>query len=348
MNKQISINKLLIVGSVAYDSIQTPLSKVNKTLGGSGSYFSLAASYFTRPSLVAVVGDDFKSADVKVLANRKIDISGLKKAKGKTFHWAGKYHYDLNSRDTLKTKLGVFANFKPILSPAHQQAEYVFLGNIHPSLQLDVLGQIKSAARRTKFVGLDTMNYWIESAPAELANILGKVDILIINDSEARELTKEHNIVKAAGKILKQMSSPSPNPSHQGRGNKVLIIKRGEYGLLMFSHKRSVPIYRLSKNAEKLAHYTSKNLQIFTLPGYPLEDVNDPTGAGDSFAGGFMGYLAKTDNTSWTNLKRACVAGSVMASFCVESLGVKRLLNISRTDISKRLKDFKELTDFEV
>jgi sugar/nucleoside kinase (ribokinase family) len=303
---------LLIVGSVAFDSIKTPFGSVNKTLGGSASYFSLAARFFTKPTVVGVVGDDFNRLDV--FKKRGIDISGIQKAKGKTFHWAGEYSFDLNSRETLKTELGVFADFKPVLSAAQKQSQYVFLGNIHPKLQLDVLGQIT----KPKFVGLDTMNYWIESAPADLKKVLAKVNILIINDSEAREFSKEHNLIKASKKILGIMnSSLHPSPS-------TLIIKRGEYGLLMFQKNK-----------------------IFNLPGYPLEDVADPTGAGDTFAGGFMGYLAKTNDTSWPNLKKACVSGSVMASFCVEKLGTKKLQEIGQLEIRRRLKDFERLTQLK-
>lgn len=325
------MNKLLIVGSLANDSIQTPFGKVNKTLGGSASYFSLASSFFTRPQIVAVIGDDFKSADFNTL-KKVADVSGVTKAKGKTFHWAGKYHFDLNSRDTLKTELGVFQNFKPELSLKHQNSEFIFLGNIHPKLQLEVLRQIN----KPKFVGLDTMNYWIENSPKDLKAVLKKVDCLIINDSEARELSKEHNILKAAKKILGMMQITSPFLSFERRGKKrnsnpktlqpsnpILIIKRGEYGLLMFN----------------------KN-QIFHLPGFPLEDVVDPTGAGDSFAGGFMGFLAKTGNISWTNLKKACVYGSAVASICVEGLGTTSLQKLKANKITERLKIFRSLTQF--
>ena len=299
---------LLIVGSVAFDSIQTPFGKINKALGGSGSYFSLAASQFTRPSLVGAVGKDFTNKYRKVLSEKNIDLSGLEQAAGKTFSWGGKYSFDLNNRTTLFTELGVFENFRPKLSEQHKQAEFVFLGNIHPALQLEVLGQIK----RPKFVGLDTMNLWIEKTPKELAKVLKKIDIFIINDSEARELSGQHNLIKAAKGIMAMMKK-----------NAALIIKRGEYGLLLFG----------------------KN-QIFHLPGFPLEDVIDPTGAGDSFAGGMFGYLAKTKDIGWENLKRACVAGSVLASFAVEKLGTKRLQEIKSADITKRFAEFKTLTHF--
>ncbi len=302
--------RLLIIGSVALDSIKTPFGKADKALGGSATYFSLAATRFASPAIVAVVGDDFKVSDEKILKAAKIDVSGLQKARGKTFTWGGEYSFDLNSRLTLFTHLNVFENFKPQLSPAHKKSRYVFLGNIHPSLQIEVLQQIE----KPKFVGLDTMNYWIEKTPKELATVLKLVDVLIINDSEARQLSKEHNLVKATKKIFLMIKK-----------NSTIVIKRGEHGLLLFGHGSS----------------------MFHLPGYPLEDAADPTGAGDSFAGGFFGYLAKTDDVSWPNLKKACVYGSVMASFCVEAMGTKRLEKISDGEIKQRIKDFKNLTHFD-
>ncbi len=304
---------LLVVGSVAFDSIQTPFGKVNKTLGGSASYFSLAASYFAKPSLVAAVGSDFKNFDA--FKKRRIDLSGLEKKPGRTFHWAGKYHFDLNARETLKLSLGVFENFQPRLLPGHQEAEYVFLGNAHPKLQMEVLRQIK----RPKLVGLDTIDFWIEKSRPDLLRVLKLVDLFIINDSEARELSKKHNLMKAAKKILGMMRPPSPLYPHPS----TLIIKRGEYGLLMFQQNKT-----------------------FHLPGYPLEDVVDPTGAGDSFAGGFMGYLSKSDDISWANLKKACVYGSAMASFCVAEMGTKALQNIKHSQIQTRLAEFKRLISF--
>lgn len=343
------MNKLLIVGSLAYDSIQTPFGKVNKTLGGSASYFSLASSFFTKPQIVAVIGDDFKTSDFNTL-KKVADVSEITKAKGKTFHWAGKYHFDLNTRDTLKTELGVFENFKPTLSPVQANSDYVFLGNTHPKLQMDVLKQVKSA----KFVGLDTMNFWISSALKDLKLILKKVDCLIINDSEARELTNEHNVLKAAKKILGMMRVTSPNLSSERRGIKTnsnpptlsptLIIKRGEYGLLMFQKRSPSPL--VGEPALPVGRGRDEGYQIFHLPGFPLEDVVDPTGAGDSFAGGFMGFITKTQNTTWENLKKACVAGSVLASFSVESLGTKALQKVTTEKITKRFNDFKTLTHF--
>ena len=303
-------SNLLIVGSVAFDSIETPFGKVNKALGGSASYFSLAAGFFAQPSVVGAVGKDFPDSYRSILLKKDIDLSGLEQAAGKTFAWGGKYSFDLNNRQTLFTKLGVFEQFKPKLSAVHRQSPYVFLGNIHPSLQLEVLSQI----RKPKLVGLDTMNLWIEKTPKQLAAVLKKINIFVINDSEARELSGHHNLIKGAKGIMGMMGLSA---------NRILIIKRGEYGLLMFG-----------KNG------------IFHLPGYPLEDVIDPTGAGDSFAGGFMGYLAKTNDRSWKNLKRACVYGSVMASFCCEQLGTKGLQFLSPADISKRYREFGQLTSF--
>ncbi len=296
---------LLNIGSIAFDSIETPFGKVRKTLGGSASYFSLAASYFIKPTVVGVVGNDFNH--FHVLEKHGVDISGLEQKTGKTFHWAGRYGFDLNTRDTLKTELGVFADFKPKLNPAQKSAKYIFLGNIHPKLQLDVLKQII----KPELIGLDTMNLWIETSLQDLKKVIARIDIFIINDSEARQLSQEHNIYKAAKKILVLMGKQK---------NDTLVIKRGEYGLLMFSQGK-----------------------IFHLPGLPLEDVIDPTGAGDSFAGGFFGYLAKIKKLSVPNFKQACVYGSVMASFCVQNFGTKQLSNISDAQIKQRIKQLNKL-----
>jgi sugar/nucleoside kinase (ribokinase family) len=322
MGKTLSNQNLLIIGSVAFDSIKTPFGEITDALGGSGTYISLAASYFCRPAVVAVVGEDFKTEDEKIFTAKNIDISGLKRQAGKTFRWGGEYSFNLNDRTTLFTELNVFQNFRPTLAENHKAAGYVFLGNIHPNLQLEVLNQIK----KPKFAGLDTMNYWIENAPKDLEKVLKLVNVFIINDSEARELSGEHNLTKAARKIIGMMKTTSPRPSPQKeRETATLIIKRGEYGLLMF-HQGA----------------------IFHLPAFPLEDVMDPTGAGDSFAGGFMGFLAKTDDLSFENLKRACVYGSVMASFCVEKLATERLQNLTDGEIAGRYQKFKELTHFEL
>lgn len=307
---------LLVVGSVAFDSISTPFGSVNKSLGGSASYFSLAGSYFVRPAVIGVVGDDFKKQHFDVLKKHGVDVSAIKKQKGKTFHWAGEYHFDLNTRDTLKTELGVFANFSPVLDDAQKKSDYIFLGNIHPSLQLSVLRQIK----KPKLVGLDTMNLWIDTALNDLKKVLRQVDVFVINDSEARQLSKETNIYKAAKKILGMMDTASLKLRRINKKNKCLIIKRGEYGLLMFSQN-----------------------QIFHLPGLPLENVVDPTGAGDSFAGGLFGYLAARDNLSINTFKHACVYGTALASFCVENFGTTMLQNLSKKQIDERAKQLHQL-----
>ena len=312
MNKLAFNSNLLVIGSVAFDDIETPFGKSKKTLGGSATYISLSASYFARPALVAIVGEDFKKEHCDVLQKRKVDLMGLEMAKGKTFAWGGKYHFDLNTRDTLFTHLNVFENFSPQLSPSHQKAPYVFLGNTHPSQQIKIIKQLKNPA----FVGLDTMNYWIEKTPKELAGALKLVDALVINDSEARELSHEHNLLKAAKNITNLM---------QKNKKRLLIIKRGEFGLMVFQNKN-----------------------LFHLPGFPLEDVADPTGAGDTFAGGFMGQLAKVQNLSWPNIQKAALCGSVMASFCVEDFCTKRLQKLSNAEIVTRQKAFKNLTHFEI
>ena len=305
-----SNSELLVIGSVAFDDIETPFGKSKKTLGGSATYISLAASHFTQPRMVAVVGEDFKAEHCDILQKRKVDLLGLEMAKGKTFAWGGKYHFDLNTRDTLFTHLNVFEHFSPKLSPVHQTAKYAFLGNTHPAQQIKILKQLK----QPKFVGLDTMNYWIEKTPKDLARALQLVDALIINDSEARELSQEHNLLKAAKKITQRM---------QASKKRVLVIKRGEYGLLLFAQTK-----------------------IFHLPGFPLEDVVDPTGAGDSFAGGFMGHLAATQDFSWTNLKKAAVAGSALASFCVQAFGTQALQSLKTQTLHKRIQGFRNLTSF--
>ncbi|MDR3642392.1 MAG: PfkB family carbohydrate kinase [Candidatus Doudnabacteria bacterium] len=345
MKNKSSSSNLLVVGSVAFDSIETPFGKVNKALGGSASYFSLAASFFARPSLVGAVGNDLTDKYRTPLQKHNIDLSGMEQVDGKTFAWGGKYSFDLNNRTTLFTKLGVFKQFKPKLSQAHKSSDYVFLGNIHPALQLEVLAQIN----KPKLVGLDTMNLWIETAPKLLAEVLKKIDIFIINDSEAREFSGEHNLIKAAKKIMRMMEAISPRPSpHKGR-EKTLIIKRGEYGLLMFQQSSKKIA---ASPAKALAPRNDTNgLSIFHLPGYPLEDVIDPTGAGDSFAGGFMGYLCREGSRpfpTFKHLKRACVYGSVMASFCCEQMGTERLQSLLQADIKARYGKFKKMTEFEL
>lgn len=304
---------LLVVGSVAFDSIKTPFGQADNALGGSATYFSLAASFFAKTGLVAVVGEDFGKEHLAVLSKRSIDTSGLEKVAGKSFRWGGEYSFDLNNRKTLFTELNVFEKFEPKIPASYETAKYVFLGNIHPLLQQTVLKQIK----QPKLVGLDTMNFWIEGARKELLDALKLVDILIVNDSEARELTKEYNLVKAAKKIVAMIGEAKNIPP-------TVVIKRGEYGVLVFQDQNR-----------------------FFVPGFPLEDVFDPTGAGDSFAGGFMGYLAKVKDVSWQHLQRACVFGSIMGSFCVEKMGTQRLQNLKDDEIKTRFTDFKRLTHFE-
>lgn len=297
---------ILVVGSVAFDSIKTPFGEVDDVLGGSACYFSTSASFFTDVSLVAVVGEDFPQEHIDFLATRNIDLSGLQRSSGQTFRWKGRYEYDLNEAHTLETHLNVFESFQPQLPETHRDAEYVFLANIDPELQLDVLQQV----RNPKLVACDTMNFWIEGKRQELIKTLARVDILVINEGEVRQLADEPNLVKAAEII-------------RGFGPKTLVVKRGEYGVLMFSEG-----------------------SIFAAPAYPLEEVFDPTGAGDTFAGGFVGYLAATRNLEERNLRKAIVFGTVMASFTVEKFSLDRLKEIDFKEIETRYKRIKLLTDF--
>ncbi|WP_303721086.1 PfkB family carbohydrate kinase [Malonomonas rubra] len=297
---------ILVVGSVAFDSIKTPFGEVDEVLGGSACYFSTSASFFTDVSLVAVIGDDFSQEHIDFLASRNIDLDGLQKSAGKTFRWKGKYEYDLNEAHTLETHLNVFELFQPELPENYRDAEYVFLANIDPELQLEVLQQVKNP----KLVACDTMNFWIEGKKQELIKTLGKVDMLVINEAEVRQLADEPNLVKAADIV-------------RGFGPKTLVVKRGEYGVLMFSEG-----------------------SIFSAPAYPLEEVFDPTGAGDTFAGGFVGYLAATRNLEEHNLRKAIVFGTVMASFTVEKFSLDRLREIDYAEIENRYKRIKLLTDF--
>ncbi len=298
---------ILVVGSVAFDSVETPFGVVENVLGGSATYFATSASYFTDVSLVAVVGEDFPNEHTSFLESRNIDLRGLVRNPGKTFSWKGKYGYDLNEAQTLETKLNVFETFKPTIPFEYADAEYLFLANIDPELQTDVLSQVKNP----RIIASDTMNYWISSKPEALKKVIGKVDILIINDAEARQLSQEPNLVKSARKIL-------------SLGVKTLIVKRGEYGVLMFTDST-----------------------VFSAPAYPLEEVFDPTGAGDTFAGGFMGYLANTGNVSEAGIRQAIVFGSVMASFNVEQFSLDRLRNLSYREIEERYRSFKAMTHFE-
>jgi len=300
---------LLVVGSVAYDALESPYGKVDRTLGGAATYFSVAASFFTHVNLVAIVGDDFDPKDEAILRKRSIDIEGLERATGKCFFWAGRYTENLNDRVTLATDLNVFAEFKPRLPEKYRNSKYVFLANIAPDLQKDVLQQVKG---KPKLVAMDTMNYWIERTNADLLETLRHVDILMINDSETRQLSSEHNLHRAAKHIFKM-------------GPSTLVIKRGEYGALL-----------VDKHG------------VFSVPAFPLEEPHDPTGAGDSFAGGFMGYLAGANSTSDAALRRAMVYGSVLGSFTVERFGLERLLKLKKPEIHARARHFAKLTQFKL
>jgi sugar/nucleoside kinase (ribokinase family) len=297
---------VLVVGTVAFDSIETPLGSAERILGGSASYFALGASFFAPVRIVGVIGQDFPEDYLELFAQRNIDIEGIERAEGNTFHWRGRYHEDVNLRDTLELHLNVLAGFEPKLPERYRDAEYVFLGNIDPLMQLKVLDQL----RRLKLVVCDTMDHWIGQNREELKKVLQRIEILVINDSEARLLSGYDNIVKAARAILKM-------------GPKMVLIKRGEYGVLQFSES-----------------------SMFATPAYPLEEVFDPTGAGDSFAGGFLGQLARSGDQSQGGLRRAIVYGSVVASFTVEDFGVKRLTDVSLAEIEERYQRFVQLTDF--
>lgn len=298
---------ILVVGSVAFDSIETPFGKGDDVLGGSATYFSTSASYFTGVKLVAVVGDDFPDEPRHFLASRGIDLEGLQSQPGETFRWKGRYGYDLNEAQTLETHLNVFASFHPKIPKSYCQSKYVFLANIDPELQLEVLKQVD----RPKLVACDTMNFWITGKRDALLRTLPHVDILAINEGEARQLAEESNLVKASKKIL-------------AMGPNILVVKRGEYGVLVFNEH-----------------------SIFSAPAYPLEEVFDPTGAGDTFAGGFMGYLASTNNVTDETVRMATVFGSVMASFTVEDFSLNRLRQLEWPEIENRFKHFQALTVFK-
>ncbi|MGH7250861.1 MAG: PfkB family carbohydrate kinase [Nitrospiraceae bacterium] len=301
------MGKLLVVGSVALDSVRTPFGEASEVLGGSAAYFATAASYFTTVDLIAVVGEDFPAQHLKFLKSRGIDLTGLEQRKGDTFRWKGEYSYQLNEARTLDTRPNVFETFRPTIPDRYRTPAMLFLGNIDPELQLDVLRQV----RRPLLVACDTMNYWIDHKREALWRVLEQVDALIINDGEARALGGQPNLVQVARDILT-------------KGPKHLIIKRGEYGVLLFNHK-----------------------QTFGAPAFPLEQVRDPTGAGDTFAGGFMGYLAATGNLSEASLRQAIIFGSVMASFTVEAFSLDRLRVLDYKEIEARFREFKRLTHFE-
>ncbi|MEO5865202.1 MAG: PfkB family carbohydrate kinase [Nitrospiraceae bacterium] len=301
------MGKLLVVGSVALDTVKTPFGEVSEVLGGSATFFSTAASYFTSVDLIAVVGEDFPPQHLAFLKSRGIDLTGLEQRPGATFRWKGEYTHQLNEAHTLDTKLNVFETFRPKIPEAYRSPDLLFLGNIDPELQLDVLQKLS----RPPLVACDTMNFWINGKREALWRVLEQVDILIVNDGEARALGEDTNLVKVAQKIL-------------ARGPKHLIIKRGEYGVLMFNEKH-----------------------VFGAPAFPLEDVRDPTGAGDTFAGGFLGYLTATGNRSVEAFKQAIIFGSVMASFAVEAFSLDRLRILDYKEIQERFRAFKRLTHFE-
>jgi sugar/nucleoside kinase (ribokinase family) len=298
---------VLVVGSVALDSVETPFGKAENVIGGSGTFFSASASHLAPVQLVGVVGDDYPMAQLEALKQRGVDMAGLEQAPGESFRWRGRYRHDLNSAETLETRLGVFSHFSPKIPDQFKRAPFVFLANIDPRLQLDVLKQVE----RPKLVACDTMNFWIESRRPDIVELIKHVDLITLNDGEARQLTDCANLVKAARWIME-------------RGPKMVIIKKGEHGAFLF-----------------------KGRSIFFAPAYPLEEVFDPTGAGDSFAGGFMGYLARTGDLSDANLRRAVVYGSAMGSFAVEKFSVQRLLEITPADITARVAEFRQLVAFE-
>jgi sugar/nucleoside kinase (ribokinase family) len=297
---------ILVVGTVAFDSIEAPSGSVDRVLGGSASYFSVAASFFHPVRIVGVIGEDFPKEHLEMFQRRGIDLAGLQKEKGPTFYWRGRYHEDVNVRDTLELQLNVLTGFRPQLPESYRSAEYVFLGNIDPEMQTEVLNQL----RGSRYLACDTMDHWIQGNRPGLEKVLARVETLVINDSEARLLSGEHNIVRAARGILRM-------------GPKVILIKRGEYGVLEFSDS-----------------------SVFATPAYPLEEVFDPTGAGDSFAGGFMGQLARSRDHSQRGLRRAIIYGSVVASFTVEDFGLKRLDRLTPEEIESRFRQFLDLTDF--
>ena len=302
---------LLTVGSVAFDAIETPFGKTDKIIGGAGTYIALSASFYEKDQkLVSVVGEDFPKEMLDTLASKGVDLGGLQIKQGeKTFFWSGRYHNDMNSRDTLVTELNVLEHFDPIIPASYQGVEFLLLGNLSPQVQSSVIERL---TERPKLIAMDTMNFWMDIAMDDLKKTISMVDVLIINDEEARQLSGEYSLKKAS-KVIRAM------------GPKYLIIKKGEHGALLF-------------NEEK----------VFYAPALPLEEVFDPTGAGDTFAGGFIGYLASTNDISFDNMKRAIIAGSALASFCVEKFGTEKLLNITKQEIEDRIEEFVSLTNFEM
>jgi sugar/nucleoside kinase (ribokinase family) len=302
---------LIVVGSMAFDQIETPFGKSDRIVGGAATYIAWSASNFTKPiNQISVVGGDFPKDELQALRDRGVVLEGVQIKEGeKSFFWAGKYHMDMNSRDTLDTQLNVLANFVPIVPDSYQGSEFLMLGNLVPAIQHSVINQMKT---RPKLIVLDTMNFWMETAMGDLEKVLKEVDVLMINDSEARELSAQYSLVKAAREIMKM-------------GPKYLVIKKGEHGALLFYDD-----------------------EVFVAPALPLEDVFDPTGAGDTFAGGFIGHLARTRDISFENMKTAVIVGSAMASFCVEKFGNTRLKEISKDDIDNRIRQFVNLVNFDI
>jgi sugar/nucleoside kinase (ribokinase family) len=302
---------LLVIGTVAFDAIETPFGKTDKIIGGAATYIATSASYFKdQINLVSVVGEDFPSETISMLNSRGIDTRGLQIKKGeKTFFWSGKYHTDMNTRDTLATELNVLSTFDPVIPEQYQDCEYLMLGNLMPSIQMQVMQRLK---KRPKLIVMDTMNFWMEIAMNDLLENLKMIDVLTINDEEARQLTGEYSLVKAARKILSM-------------GPKYLIIKKGEHGALLFHDN-----------------------QVFFAPALPLEEVFDPTGAGDTFAGGFMGYLSSVNDISFESMKRAVIYGSAMASFCVEKFGLERIVELSQEEVDDRVQQFVDLVQFDI
>ncbi|TNE55493.1 MAG: sugar kinase [Bacteroidetes bacterium] len=302
---------LLTVGSVAFDAIETPFGKTDKIIGGAGTYIAIAASFFEKnQNIVAVVGDDFPQSMLDLLSSRNVNLDGLQIKQGeKSFFWSGRYHNDMNSRDTLVTELNVLEHFDPIIPDSYQGVEYLMLGNLTPQVQSTVIDRLNE---RPKLVAMDTMNFWMDIAMDDLKATLKKIDLLIINDEEARQLSGENSLAKAS-KVIREM------------GPKYLIIKKGEHGALLFHGN-----------------------EVFCAPGLPLEEVFDPTGAGDTFAGGFMGYLSSTGDISFENMKRAVIAGSALASFCVEKFGTEKLVQINNEDLDRRIQEFVALADFQM
>ena len=301
---------LVVVGSMAFDAIETPFGKSDKIIGGAGTFIAWCASNFAPVKQISVVGGDFPQAELDALTARNVDLEGVQiKKDEKTFFWSGKYHMDMNSRDTLVTELNVLADFKPVVPESYQDCEFLMLGNLAPSVQLSVINQLKT---KPKLIVLDTMNFWMEIALDDLKEVVAKVDVVMVNDSEARQLSGDYSLVRAAKKIM-------------AMGPKYLVIKKGEHGALLF-HEDSV----------------------FYAPALPLEDVFDPTGAGDTFAGGFIGHIAKTKDISFDNMKTAIIVGSAMASYCVEKFGTERLRELTKENIETRLKQFVDLVSFDI